>query len=260
MSGSIHSLVGREGQLKTTDRPGSGGPAAPRTRNGLKRWLRGLFCRGRSRQQRPPDGPGTVLGGYGTLPAAPPAALYPSGPGVPGADIAALVLGPLELSVVGRRVLRWNSLKARAVLQYLLIHQDRPVRRDVLMEMQWPDHTHNSARNNLNVALYSLRNTLDGPGQGVQPIVYRDGCYSLNPQRTTGTSMTASSSARQTRRGTRPGRGTRRGGETRRGAEFDQSEITADQLELDLLAWAPGAAARPVSVRPPTMRIGPGTV
>jgi DNA-binding SARP family transcriptional activator len=81
-------------------------------------------------------------------------------------------------------VLRWNSLKARAVFQYLLIHAGRPVRRDVLMELQWPDHTHNSARNNLNVALYSLRNTLDGPVQGVQPVVYQDGCYSLNPQLT----------------------------------------------------------------------------
>jgi DNA-binding SARP family transcriptional activator len=61
------------------------------------------------------------------------------------------------------------------------MHQDRPIRRDVLMELQWPDHTRNSARNNLNVALYSLRNTLDGPGHGVQPIVYQDGCYGLNP-------------------------------------------------------------------------------
>ena len=75
-------------------------------------------------------------------------------------------LGPLELSVAGLRVLRWNSLKARAVFQYLLIHQDRPIRRDVLMELQWPDHTRNSARNNLNVALYSLRNTLEGSWRG----------------------------------------------------------------------------------------------
>ena len=102
-------------------------------------------------------------------------------PAAPAADVAALVLGPLELSVAGRRVPRWNSLKARAVFQYLLIHQDRPIRRDVLMELQWPDHTRNSARNNLNVALYSLRNTLDGPGHGVQPVLYQDGCYSLNP-------------------------------------------------------------------------------
>jgi len=102
----------------------------------------------------------------------------------PDADIAASALGPLEVHVAGRRVPRWTSLKARAVFQYLLIHQDRPIRRDVLMSLQWPDHSHNSARNNLNVALYSLRNTLDGLGQGAQPVLYRDGCYSLNPELT----------------------------------------------------------------------------
>jgi DNA-binding SARP family transcriptional activator len=102
----------------------------------------------------------------------------------PDADIAASALGPLEVHVAGRRVPRWTSLKARAVFQYLLIHQDRPIRRDVLMSLQWPDHSHNSARNNLNVALYSLRNTLDGLGHGAQPVLYRDGCYILNPELT----------------------------------------------------------------------------
>ena len=92
------------------------------------------------------------------------------------------MLGPLEVDVAGKRVLRWNSLKARAVFQYLLIHRGRPVRRDVLMELQWPDHTRTSARNNLNVALHSLRNTLDGPWQGLQPVLYSDGCYVLNPR------------------------------------------------------------------------------
>lgn len=101
-----------------------------------------------------------------------------------GADVAAFMLGPLEVDVAGRRVLRWNSLKARAVFQYLLINRGRPVRRDVLMELQWPDHTHTSARNNLNVALHSLRNTLDGPRQDLQPVLYQDGCYVLNPELT----------------------------------------------------------------------------
>jgi DNA-binding SARP family transcriptional activator len=102
----------------------------------------------------------------------------------PEADIAASALGPLEVRVAGRRVPRWNSLKARAVFQYLLVHQDRPTRRDVLMALQWPEHSHNSARNNLNVTLYSLRNTLDGLGHGAQPILCCDGCYSLNPDLT----------------------------------------------------------------------------
>jgi DNA-binding SARP family transcriptional activator len=101
---------------------------------------------------------------------------------MPEADVTALILGPLELSVAGRHVARWSSLKARAVFQYLLIHRGRPVRRDVLMDLQWPNHTYTSARNNLNVALYSLRNTLEGPWQGLQPILYQDGCYVLNSE------------------------------------------------------------------------------
>lgn len=96
-------------------------------------------------------------------------------------DIAAHILGPLELSVAGIRVVRWSSLKARAIFQYLLIHQGRPVRREVLMELEWPQHSHNSARNNLNVALYSLRNTLDFKGLDVQAILHKEGCYLLNP-------------------------------------------------------------------------------
>jgi len=40
-------------------------------------------------------------------------------------------------------------------------------------------------------------------------------------------------------------------------AEFDLSQVAAGQLEMDLLAWAPDATARPVSVRLPPMRIGP---
>ena len=97
------------------------------------------------------------------------------------ADITALVLGPFELTVSGSHVLRWTSLKARAIFQYLLIHQDRPVRRDVLMSLQWPNHSYNSARNNLNVALCSLRNTLDWRGVGAQAILHKEGCYLLNP-------------------------------------------------------------------------------
>lgn len=98
------------------------------------------------------------------------------------ADVAARILGPLELVVGGRRILRWHSFKAKTLLQYFLINEGRPVRRDVLMELQWPDHTYNSARNNLNVAVSNLRNTLQGPAQGAQPILYRDGCYLLNPE------------------------------------------------------------------------------
>jgi SARP family transcriptional regulator, regulator of embCAB operon len=98
------------------------------------------------------------------------------------AEVVAQILGPLDLTVAGQRILRWNSLKARTVFEYLVIHFGRPVRRDVLMELMWPDHTHSSARNNLNAALYSLRNTLSQRADKVQYILYRDGCYLPNPE------------------------------------------------------------------------------
>jgi DNA-binding SARP family transcriptional activator len=100
----------------------------------------------------------------------------------PEAEVSACVLGPLDLTVAGHRVLRWNSLKARTVFQYLIIQVDRPVRREALMELMWPDHSVGSARNNLNAALYSLRNTLDHHGRRIQYILYRDGCYLPNPE------------------------------------------------------------------------------
>ena len=115
--------------------------------------------------------------GLAALPAAP-------RPAVPEAEVAACVLGPLDLTVAGQRVLRWNSLKARTVFQYLIVQMGRPVRREVLMELMWPDHTLVSARNNLNAALYSLRSTLSQHGRDDQYILYQDGCYLPNPELT----------------------------------------------------------------------------
>src|SRR5215831_7510924 len=147
---------------------------------GRSGWLRGLLRQVQA--QPPPAAPDSPPAGHGGLIFSVPLAHEPALPPSPQAyDIAAHVLGPLELSVAGVRVLRWSSLKARAIFQYLLIHQGRPVRREVLMELEWPEHSHNSARNNLNVALYSLRSILDFKGLDVQAILHKEGCYLLNP-------------------------------------------------------------------------------
>src|ERR1700728_1149811 len=112
--------------------------------------------------------------GAGPVPAEPAA--------VPGAEVAACVLGPLDLTVAGHRVVRWNSLKARTVFQYLVVQIGHPVGREAMMELMWPDHSVVSARNNLNAAPYSLRNTLDQRGSRVPYILYKDGCYLPNPE------------------------------------------------------------------------------
>jgi SARP family transcriptional regulator, regulator of embCAB operon len=174
-------LDGLPGQLETLGHSGHDGLPVKPHRKGLAGWLKLMSQHTRTAQEAqekqtvvavPEAGPGR-LGS--------PSAQSLSLTGSPEADAAVLMLGPLELHVAGRHVVRWNNLKARAVFQYLLIHHGRPVRRDALMSLQWPDYTPTSARNNLNVALHSLRNTLGGPWNGLQPILYRDGCYALNP-------------------------------------------------------------------------------
>jgi DNA-binding SARP family transcriptional activator len=151
-------------------------PQRGEVRRGKRWWARG---HGPAADRKPgapaaPAAPVPPLIGAGPLPAQQPA--------VPGTEVAACVLGPLDLTVAGRRIARWNSLKARTVFEYLVVQIGRPVRREVLMELMWPDHSVSSARNNLNAALYSLRNTLDQHGRKVQYILYQDGCYLPNPE------------------------------------------------------------------------------
>jgi DNA-binding SARP family transcriptional activator len=98
----------------------------------------------------------------------------------PDADVVARVLGPFELVVLGREVHEWGGLKGRAVLQFLLLNREAPVRRETLMELLWPDHPRGSARNNLNVALYALRRAAFPSELGRGPFVeHRQGAYLL---------------------------------------------------------------------------------
>lgn len=99
----------------------------------------------------------------------------------PDADVSVRVLGPFDVTVACQRIARWPSLKARSLLQYLVLHPDRPVRRELLMELFWPRHSHESGRNNLNVSLYSLRQTLQQQDQARHVVLYQNGCYFLNP-------------------------------------------------------------------------------
>ena len=100
----------------------------------------------------------------------------------PDTDVWVRVLGPFDVTVAGQRIARWGSLKGRGLLQYLISHSDRPVRRELLIELFWPSHSEESGRNNLNVSLYSLRQTLQQHDQDGHHILYQDGCYLLNPE------------------------------------------------------------------------------
>lgn len=88
-------------------------------------------------------------------------------------EMAVCCLGPLALFADGEEV-PLRPGRARGLLQYLLMHRQAPVPRDVLMETFWPGADPAKARNSLNVAACELRRALR-PVLGDVPVVDRVG-------------------------------------------------------------------------------------
>ncbi len=74
------------------------------------------------------------------------------------------MLGPFEVGVGEESIPpeKWKSKRALTILKYLAAHRSGGnVQREVLMELLWPDKTPASASKNLNMALTTLRKTLE---------------------------------------------------------------------------------------------------
>jgi DNA-binding SARP family transcriptional activator len=59
----------------------------------------------------------------------------------------------------GNRVSDWPNVRGKSIFNYLVTHRRRPVPREVLMNLFWPEVGSEAARNNLNVAIYGLQGT-----------------------------------------------------------------------------------------------------
>jgi DNA-binding SARP family transcriptional activator len=75
----------------------------------------------------------------------------------------------------------WPSSKGKSIFKYLVTHRERPVVKEILMELFWPDMHPDAARNNLNVAIYGLRQALHQDRPAYSHVLFRDDCYLLNP-------------------------------------------------------------------------------
>jgi DNA-binding SARP family transcriptional activator len=80
-----------------------------------------------------------------------------------------------------RRLEPWPNRRAKAVFKYLVIHHERPVAKETLMDVFWPDTGVDAARNNLNVAVHALRRFLRDAHSKVSHVVFRDGFYFIDP-------------------------------------------------------------------------------
>lgn len=98
------------------------------------------------------------------------------------ADIEARLFGPFEVRYRGQALAPWSSQRAASLLKFLLLQHGRPVRREVLMDAFWPRSSAKSARNNLNVSVYQLRQQLRAHDLNRTHIVYSGGSYRIDPR------------------------------------------------------------------------------
>jgi DNA-binding SARP family transcriptional activator len=78
----------------------------------------------------------------------------------------------------------WPSNRGKSAFKYLLTHRDRPIAKEILMDLFWPDMPPDAARNNLNMAIYGLRQALRAAQPNYAHVLFQDDCYLLNPAMT----------------------------------------------------------------------------
>ncbi|OGO25043.1 MAG: hypothetical protein A2144_13490 [Chloroflexi bacterium RBG_16_50_9] len=101
------------------------------------------------------------------------------------ARLKAYCFGNFELQVDGKRIDKWQSLKAKSLLKILVACKNKPINRDVLIEILWPNCGLEEGKNNLKAVIYFLRQTLLGhqaDSRVSQLILFSEGQYLINPE------------------------------------------------------------------------------
>ena len=96
--------------------------------------------------------------------------------------LAVQCLGPFSVRHGDRMLGPWPNRRAKALFKYLVVHREHPVMKEDLIEVFWPDADISAARNNLNVAVHSLRRFLRDAHGEASHVVFRHGCYAIDPR------------------------------------------------------------------------------
>lgn len=97
-------------------------------------------------------------------------------------SLAIYYLSPFQVYLSENPVKRWSNNKGKLIFKYLGTRKGQPVAKEILMELFWPNAEPQAARNNLNVAIYGLRHVLSKANPDYSYVLYRDGCYLINPE------------------------------------------------------------------------------
>lgn len=97
-------------------------------------------------------------------------------------SLAVYFLSPFRVLLDEQPVIGWPNCKGKSIFKYLVTHRQRPIPKEVLMEAFWPEGDPDAARNNLNVAIYGLRKSLNKVNTSFSYVLFQDDCYLLNPE------------------------------------------------------------------------------
>jgi DNA-binding SARP family transcriptional activator len=96
------------------------------------------------------------------------------------AELAVCLLGRFRLFRRGQLLEGWHGSKTPRVVRYLFAQRGRPVPRDVLIDLFWPDVDPETARRNLHQAIYVVRKALRAACDPNQLILFADEAYAVN--------------------------------------------------------------------------------
>ena len=91
-------------------------------------------------------------------------------------------LGTFRVYQDDQAVEGWQNSRGQSIFKYLIMHRTRPTPKEVLMDLFWPDATPEAARNNLNVAIYSMRRALRNGRPDFPHVIFQNDSYVLNPE------------------------------------------------------------------------------
>jgi DNA-binding SARP family transcriptional activator len=90
-------------------------------------------------------------------------------------------LGPFRVYQDDQLISNWPSGKGKCIFKYMIANHGRPIAKEVLMDLFWSDADPDAARNNLNVAIYGLRQAMRAGRPDFSHILFEDDHYLLNP-------------------------------------------------------------------------------
>lgn len=81
------------------------------------------------------------------------------------------LLGTLQVTLNQQAISHFRSANNQGLLVYLVLQNEKPLSRELLATLFWPEESDKNGRNNLRQSLYQLRKLLGDLGEPEQPFL-----------------------------------------------------------------------------------------